>query len=175
MLTSTLGGPSVFPAMPAGVSDLNYNSAFSWKVSSGGDKYRRGLYTYFKRTAPHPNLTTSDCPDSNVTCIKRTRSNTPLAALITLNNETFTEAARALAKRVSHEERPLESAFRHCLSRPPLKDELQQLTKLLDTSTNYYRDHPKDAERLSPQAPEQAALTATVRVLLNLDEFLTRN
>ena len=175
MLTAKLGGPSVFPAMPAGVSDVNYNSAFKWKVSPEGDKYRRGLYTYFKRTAPHPNLITFDCPDSNVTCIKRTRSNTPLAALITLNNDTFTEAARALAKRVSKDDKPLESAFRHCLSRKPLKEELQQLATLLDTSIDYYTEHPEDAERLSPMAPERAPLTATVRVLLNLDEFLTRN
>jgi len=175
VLTAKLGGPSVFPAMPAGVSDVNYNSAFKWKVSPGDDKYRRGLYTYFKRTAPHPNLITFDCPDSNVTCIKRTRSNTPLAALITLNNDTFTEAARALAKRVAKDEQPLESAFRHCLSRSPLKEEVQQLEGLLKTSTDYYRKNPKDAEKLSPKAPEQAPLTATVRILLNLDEFLTRN
>ncbi|NCF84665.1 MAG: DUF1553 domain-containing protein [Verrucomicrobiaceae bacterium] len=175
VLTAKLGGPSVFPAMPAGVSDVNYNSAFKWKVSPGDDKYRRGLYTYFKRTAPHPNLITFDCPDSNVTCIKRTRSNTPLAALITLNNDTFTEAARALAKRVAKDGQPLESAFRHCLSRSPLKEEVQQLEGLLKTSTDYYRKNPKDAEKLSPKAPEQAPLTATVRILLNLDEFLTRN
>ena len=175
MLTAKLGGPSVFPAMPAGVSDVNYNSAFKWKVSTGGDKYRRGLYTYFKRTAPHPNLMTFDCPDSNVTCIKRTRSNTPLAALITLNNDTFTEAARALAKRICKDDQPLISAFRHCLSRDPLREEFQQLLDLLEASTDYYAEHSEHAELLSPGAPERAPLTATVRILLNLDEFLTRN
>ena len=175
LLSHELGGPSVFPPIPAGVSDVNYNSAFKWEVSPGSNRYRRGLYTYFKRTAPHPNLITFDCPDSNVTCVKRTRSNTPLAALITLNNSTFTEAAQALAKRVSSKQEPLLIAFRHCLSRHPEPNELGKLHALREKAQAYYKDHPDEAAKLSPGAPELADLTATVRVLLNLDEFLTRN
>ena len=101
LLSDKVGGPSVFPPIPSGVTDLNYNSSFKWNTSQGEDRYRRGMYTYFKRTAPHPNLTTLDCPDSNVTCVKRDRSNTPLAALITLNNAVFHEAAQALAGRAA--------------------------------------------------------------------------
>ncbi len=186
LLSPKIGGPSVFPLMPAGVSDVNYNSAFKWKVSEGEDRYRRGLYTYFKRTAPHPNLMTFDCPDSNVTCVQRTRSNTPLAALITLNNDTFTEAARALALRVldhaevkSDAER-LRLAFRLCLSRHPEEAELTRLMTLLEESTAWYEDHPDEAIAFAGEAhpverrEKIASFTATVRVLLNLDEFLTR-
>ena len=179
LLAMDVGGPSVFPPIPSGVSDVNYNSAFKWKVSKGKDKYRRGMYTYFKRTAPHPNLTTFDCPDSNVTCVKRTRSNTPLAALITLNNETFAEAARALAKRVhdaqASDADQIEHAFRLCLSRAPDPTERARMMDLLESARAWYRDHPEDAEMLFKENPRLASLTATVRVLLNLDEFLTRN
>ena len=183
-----IGGPSVFPPMPEGVSDVNYNSAFKWRVSPGQDRYRRGMYTYFKRTAPHPNLMTFDCPDSNVTCVQRTRSNTPLAALITLNNETFTEAAKALALRVltskpgATDAEWIEHGFRICLSRAPTDAESKRLRRLLEQSRNWYAGEPGAAVQLVGEElpddvlPWQAAsLTATVRVLLNLDEFLTRN
>ena len=113
--------------------------------------------------------------------MQRTRSNTPLAALITLNNATFTEAARALAKRLQEDlpdapvETHLKQAFEHCLARPPAEDELLALTDLHKTSQAWYAEHPEDAKALQSDAPELAALTATVRVVLNLDEFLTRN
>jgi hypothetical protein len=115
----------LFP-IPPGAADVNYNSAFKWNVSPGEDKYRRGMYTYFKRTAPHPNLMTFDCPDSNVTTVQRGRSNTPLAALITLNNDSFAEAAQSLSARVWSEIQQgspgndsvrLTRAFRLCLDR----------------------------------------------------------
>ncbi|MGK0188814.1 MAG: hypothetical protein ACI9R3_004628 [Verrucomicrobiales bacterium] len=187
LLSPKIGGPSVFPPIPDGVSDLNYNSAFKWKVSAGDDRYRRGMYTYFKRTAPHPNLVTFDCPDSNVTCVQRTRSNTPLAALITLNNDTFTEAARSLALRVLGEKpdatdtERLGYAFRLCLSRLPDGAERAQLHLLLERSRRWYVEHPESATALVGDLPpgssieDVAGYTATVRVLINLDEFLTRN
>ncbi len=188
LLAPDIGGPSVFPPLPAGVKEVNYNSAFKWQVSDGKDRYRRGIYTFFKRTAPHPNLMTFDCPDSNVTCVQRTRSNTPLGALITLNNETFAEAARALALRVlaakearSDEER-LELAFRLCLSRQPDNVERTRLLELLETARAWYEDHSEAAKELVPgeigentRRETAAAYAATVRVILNLDEFLTRN
>lgn len=190
LLSAKQGGPSVFPPIPPGVADVNYNSAFKWKVSPGEDRYRRGMYTFFKRTAPHPNLMTFDCPDSNVTCVKRTRSNTPLAALITLNNQTFVEASQGLAQRVLAEV-PGEDdaariirAFRHCVARRPEAGEIDRLVSLLETSRAYYREHPEDASLLAGEAfadqkeipaAEAAAWVASVRVILNLDEFLTRS
>ena len=188
LLSAKVGGPSVFPPIPAGVADVNYNSAFKWVVSSGEDRYRRGIYTYFKRTAPHPNLTTFDCPDSNVTCVQRTRSNTPLAALITLNNETFVEASQAMTKRILSEvpegddAARIAHAFQLSLARSPSDAETDRLTSLLETARGWYREHPQDATALlgshAPEAipaPEAAAWIATVRVVLNLDEFLTRS
>ena len=188
LLAPDVGGVSVFPPLPSGVKELNYNSAFKWTVSPGRNKYRRGIYTYFKRTAPHPNLMTFDCPDSNVTSVQRTRSNTPLAALITLNNSTFSEAARSLAKRVlssrdfQTDRGRITHAFRLCLSRPPDDPELSRLLRLLEAARSWYSTHPEDTARMIPGAlpegitrPEWASYSATVRVILNLDEFLTRN
>ena len=99
LLSDKLGGPSVFPPMPADIAELSYANNFKWNESQGEDRYRRGMYTFFKRTAPHPNLMTFDCPDANTTCVERRTSNTPLQALTTLNNETFIEAAQAMARR----------------------------------------------------------------------------
>jgi len=190
LLSGRVGGPSVFPPMPDGVADVNYNSAFAWKTSSGSDRYRRGLYTFFKRTAPHPNLMTFDCPDSNVTCVQRTRSNTPLAALITLNNEVFHEAAVGLAVRVLRssesggDRERLEEAFVWAMAREARAGEIDPLVDLLRASRNHYDSHPGDAALLLEGLPaaskveagpiELASWTATTRVLLNLDEFLTR-
>jgi hypothetical protein len=187
LLSSKVGGPSVFPPIPAGVADVNYNSAFKWNLSEGEDRYRRGLYTYFKRTAPHPGLITFDCPDSNVTTLQRARSNTPLAALITLNSESFVETAQALARRVLAEKSladdtaRIEHAFRLCLSREPEPAERERLASLLEDSRAWYRDRAAEAAELAGEklpaglsANEAAAWTSTVRVLLNLDEFLTR-
>lgn len=188
LLSEKVGGPSVFPPIPPGVADVNYNSAFKWNLSQGEDRFRRGMYTYFKRTAPHPNLMTFDCPDSNVTCVQRTRSNTPLAALITLNNETFVEASQALAKRVltehpeGNEEARIQRAFRLCLARAPKEGELDRISSLLETSRGWYRQNPEEAKTYvggyaieSVPVEETAAWIATLRVLLNLDEFLTRS
>ena len=187
LLSSKVGGPSVFHPIPAGVADVNYNSAFKWNLSEGEDRYRRGLYTYFKRTAPHPGLITFDCPDSNVTTLQRARSNTPLAALITLNSESFVETAQALARRVLAEKSladdtaRIEHAFRLCLSREPEPAERERLASLLEDSRAWYRDRAAEAAELAGEklpaglsANEAAAWTSTVRVLLNLDEFLTR-
>ncbi len=187
LLSTKVGGPSVFPPIPEGVADVNYNSAFKWKTSEGEDRYRRGLYTYFKRTAPHPGLITFDCPDSNVTTVRRARSNTPLAALITLNSESFVEAAQGLARRVLTEQANgddsarLEHAFRLCLAREPRDSERDRLASLLESARAWYRGREAEAAELAGAAlpdgvaaGEAAAWTATVRVLLNLDEFLTR-
>lgn len=186
LLSRKIGGPSVFPPMPEAASAVNYNSAFKWKTSPGGDQHRRGIYTFFKRTAPHPNLMTFDCPDSNVTCVQRTRSNTPIGALVTLNNPVYLEAAQALTLRLlegdfaSDAER-LRHAFRSCVARPPSDVELARLEKLLASSRDWYASQSEQAEKtLGSYRPakstsaEAASWVATVRIILNLDEFITR-
>lgn len=177
LLTGQIGGPSVFPPLPAGVASLSYANNLKWNTSNDANRYRRGMYTFFKRTSPHPNLTTFDCPDSNVTCVKRGRSNTPLAALATLNNTVFTEAAKALAKRVLKEKQDetkrIDYCFRLCVARPPTSSERAALVNLLNSARDYFRSHETDAKVYNGN-PEASAWAATARIMLNMDEFIMR-
>ena len=192
LLSKKVGGPSVFPPMPSDLAKLSYANNFSWTDSTGEDRYRRGMYTFFKRTIPHPTLMTFDCPDANVTCVNRTVSNTPLQALTLLNNDAFVEASQAMAARLladddksadakTNDATRLAKAVKICLARAPHAGELDQLDNLLDKARQYYKYNPEEAERMIGRfakpaiaAAEAAAWTATVRVLLNLDEFITR-
>ena len=185
LLSPKIGGPSVFPPMPPDIANLSYANNFKWTTSAGEDRYRRGMYTFFKRTAPHPDLTTFDCPDANLTNVKRTVSDTPLQALTTLNAESFAEAARALAKRVlseplTNDDERLARAFRLCVSRVPDSREIKALRDLLRDSRAWYEKHAEDAKALittedkAVPAKEHAAWTATVRMILNMDEVITR-
>src|SRR5207237_6915945 len=103
LLVRTIGGPSVRPPQPAGISELTYAGSAKWVESTGLDRYRRGLYTWFQRTSPYPMLMTFDAPDSNVCCVRRERSDTPLQALTLLNDTVFVECAQALGKRMLHD------------------------------------------------------------------------
>lgn len=186
LLSEKIGGASVFPPMPADVAALSYAGNFTWKTSTGEDRFRRGMYTFFKRTSPYPDLTTFDCPDANVTNVKRTLSNTPLQALVTLNAEAFTEAAQALARRLLTENLADDKArmvrgFRLCVGRFPSEKELAALGKLLEESRAYYQSSAAEAKVAAGAYHvakagdvESAAWTATTRILLNMDEFITR-
>lgn len=187
LLSRKVGGPSVYPPMPPDVAALSYANNFKWATSTGEDRNRRGMYTFFKRTAPHPDLMTFDCPDANTTNVKRTVSNTPLQALTTLNAESYAEAAKALAKRVvednalANDDERLVRAFRLCVSRAPSEKELKSLRSLLYDSRTWYASHAEEAKALTKDCAsngtptdELAAWTATARIVLNLDEFVTR-
>src|SRR5207248_1482607 len=100
LLQQAIGGPSVRPPQPPGISELSYAGSARWVESTGADRYRRGLYTWFQRTSPYPMLMTFDAPDSNVTCTRRDRSNTPLQALTLLNDPVFHECAQTLGRRM---------------------------------------------------------------------------
>ncbi len=185
LLNPTLGGPSVFPPQPAGVFRFTQVPR-EWTADTGADRYRRGLYTYFWRAAPYPALTVFDAPDAVGACTRRVRSNTPLQALTLLNDEAFLEFAQALAARVLHEvptgETPrLQRLFRLCLARRPGASESQRLERFLSQQLDEFRRAPAEARALLParlpaetDVPQLAAWTATARVLLNLDEFITR-
>lgn len=187
LLSTKIGGPSVFPPMPAGITDLSYASNFKWATSTGEDRYRRAMYTFFKRTAPHPNLTTFDCPDANTTNVKRQTSNTPLQALVLLNNESFMEAAQAFGQRLLKHEAATDSerlqyGFRLCVARPMNGTETNQFAVLLVRAREFYSEHPVEAQDIvgkykvdGQSLAEVAAWITTSRVLLNLDEFITRN
>jgi mono/diheme cytochrome c family protein len=186
LLSDKIGGPSVFPPMPEDIAALSYANNFKWSTSEGEDRYRRGMYTFFKRTAPFPDLTTFDCPDANTTCIERRASNTPLQALTTLNNDAFAEASRALARRVlttvaTDDMARLATALRWCVARQPSPQEVAAFNELLAESRGWYAQRAEDAVaavgeyKIEGVAPaENAAWIATVRMMLNLDEFLTR-
>ena len=188
LLSKKIGGPSVFPPLPPGVADLSYANNFKWNTSKGEDQFRRGMYTFFKRTAPHPNLTTFDCPDANTTCVHRQSSNTPLQALILLNNAVYTEAARSFAKTLLQTEKNLSDderlnlAFLRCVSRPMNGTESNQFGSLLKASREWYKSHEEDAKKMTGGSgvegtpiAESAAWTATCRMMLNMDEFITRD
>ncbi|MFO0902814.1 MAG: PSD1 and planctomycete cytochrome C domain-containing protein [Pirellulales bacterium] len=187
LLSRKVGGPSVFPAMPADLAKLSYANNFSWQESGGEDRYRRGMYTFFKRTIPHPTLMTFDCPDANVACVRRTTSNTPLQALTLLNNSSFVEAAAALAGRIERtpgeDADRLNQALQTCLLRPPRDGETARLNALLQEARDYYAARPEEARRFlhrkadegeNKLVVETAAWGTVMRVLLNLDEFVTR-
>ena len=176
-LSPKIGGPSVFPPLPPGVAELSYANNFRWKTSAGEDQFRRGMYTFFKRTSPHPNLITFDCPDSNITCVQRNISNTPLAALTTLNNSIFTDAAKAMSKRLLSERAEdtarIQLGFQLCTARQPTPSEIAAFADLLAKAKTYYANHQDTATAFNGN-PEASAWAVVTRVFLNLDEFITR-
>lgn len=186
LLCDKIGGQSVFPPLPADIAELSYANNFKWTNSTGEDRYRRGMYTFFKRTAPHPNLTTFDCPDSNTTTIQRRTSNTPLQALTTLNNEAFVEASQSLAQGLlmnssRTDQDRLSSALRLCIAREPTSEDILPFGELLASSREWYAAYPEEAKATvgkyvagGQPVVELAAWVSTVRMMLNLDEFLTR-
>ena len=185
LLSRKVGGPSVFPPQPPGVYAFTQIDK-AWKPAKGPDRYRRGLYTYFWRSAPHPGLMAFDAPEANTTCTRRNRSNTPLQALTLLNDEGFVEFARGLASRglreCADDGARLAHLFRVCLARSPTPRERQLLEQFLARQFSAMaKATPQELARLAPQGlpkgtdPRRAAAwTMLARVLLNLDEFITR-
>jgi hypothetical protein len=188
LLSDKIGGPSVHPPQPDGVYAFTQRNK-NWKTSQGEDRYRRGMYTFFYRSAPYPMLTTFDAPKFNQTCTRRVRSNTPLQSLTVANDATMFEMAQGLARRALTEspsesdadEDRLTRMFRHCFSRPPSETERAFLLEHLDRQREYFEQNADAAQAVAPSdlpeaipVPTGAAWTATARVLLNLDEFITR-
>ncbi len=155
LLNPEVGGRSVKPPQPKGVAELGYANSVKWKESTGPEKYRRGLYVHYQRTTPYPQMSNFDEPDSNVSCTRRRRSNTPLQALNLLNDPVFYEAAEALAARIQREggSDPLAYAYELCVARTPTKTERARIEQ--------YRAQGGDWLGIS-------------RILLNLDELITR-
>jgi hypothetical protein len=187
LLAGRVGGPSVRPPQPAGISELTYAGSAHWDVSVGPDRYRRGLYTWFQRTSPYPMLLTFDAPDANVCCVRRDRSDTPLQALTLMNDTVFVECARALGRRVVTDTPGgdtgvrLRQAFRLCLGRAPTATEQVTLQRLFVELLQSCRANPAGAAKLAggtrpagSDTAEAGAWVALARALLNLDEFVTR-
>ena len=164
-LSPKIGGPGVYPPQEAGVYAFTQRKK-NWKTNSNEDRYRRGMYTFFYRSAPYPMLETFDVPKFNATCTRRDRSNTPLQSLTVSNSEAMFELATAFGQRIA--EHPEDSdtarmtfAFRQSFARPPAERELNVLTRYLKQSRERFED-------------ENKAWTAVARLLINLDEFITR-
>jgi mono/diheme cytochrome c family protein len=182
LLTRHLGGPGVNPPQPEGIYIVTQQKK-PWAESTGLDRYRRGMYTYFWRTSPYPMLPTFDAPDANGTCTRRNRSNTPLQALTLANDRSFHEFAVGLSDRIQSfgplsptpppsvidsDDARLWQAVELCYSRPPTDLELQRLREFLNAQRTAFAADPKDKD------PVKSAWIAVARVLLNLDEFITR-
>ena len=189
LLTEKIGGASVFPPQPAGVSELSYG-AMAWPTSKGADRFRRGLYTYLKRTSLYPGLTTFDAPTTEVTCPLRPRSDTPLQALQALNDRVFVEAAQGMARRMMADataktpEQRVTLAFRLVVSRAATADEASAAMTFYERQLARFKEGSLKAEAVAvseamPQPAgmdlnELAAWTTVARALLNLDEAITK-
>jgi len=158
LLSDTLGGPSVKPPQPKGVAELVYANSAKWVDATGADRYRRGLYIHFQRTAPYPMLMNFDAPDMSTACSRRRTSNTPLQALNLLNDPVFFEAAQALGYRFEKASGSrIDFAFEAALGRKPSDQEKARLEQFVNAE------------------PETTRWTALARVLLNTDEFIVRD
>ncbi|MCA9158565.1 MAG: DUF1553 domain-containing protein, partial [Planctomycetales bacterium] len=192
LLSHKMHGAPVRPPQPNLGLKAAFGSDTDWQTSAGEDRYRRGLYTTWRRSNPYPSMATFDAPSREVCILRRDSTNTPLQALVTLNDPAFVEAAQALARRVvlvetdqaSDDSTRLQSAFELCTSRAATEAELQSLLGLLDTARQHFADEPAAAKQLSsdPLGPldspaqevELAAWTSVCNVLLNLDEVLMK-
>jgi hypothetical protein len=176
LLNEKVGGSSVFPPQPAGAMSASQVKK-DWVASSGPDRYRRGMYTHYWRVTPHPALVVFDQPNAMTPCTRRARTNTPLQALTLLNSEAFFDLAQGMAKRIVETGPPdnagrIEYALRLTVSRKPDSVERERLSRLVAAELDEYQTHPEAARKLG--GPELAAWTAVSRVLLNTDEFITR-
>jgi mono/diheme cytochrome c family protein len=186
LLHAPVGGPSIRPPQPAGIADLGYAGSITWKEDVAPEKYRRGLYIFFQRAVPYPMLMAFDCPDSNTAAVKRNRSNTPLQALTLLNDPVFFECAQALGGRIleeapQDEDGRIRFAFRQCMGRAPSDVEFARLKQFLADQKSAFEADPEAAKKFASQhvpegvaAPESATYVALARVIMNLDEFITR-
>ena len=193
LLNNDVGGKSVFPYQPTGLwEEMAFGDGFSMQTyvqSHGEDLYRRSMYTFWKRTSPPAQLTTFDAPDREKCTVRRTVTNTPLQALVTLNDPTYIEASRALAERVLKQAgkapgRRAAMAFELATARPATKSEISVLTALAKEQQAHISSAPKEAAALltngeSPydkalEPAELASWTMVASTILNLDETISK-
>jgi hypothetical protein len=188
LLSPKMFGPPVQPPQP----NLGLKAAFGggtdWATSPGEDKFRRGVYTRWRRSSPYPSMATFEAPNREVCTVRRERTNTPLQALVTLNDPVYVEAAQALARRMAGSggsvKEQVSDGFRLCLVRSPKEEESDRLLALYETTRDRYSRDEKMAramatDPLGPLPPGAdaahfAALTVVGNVLLNLDETLMK-
>ncbi len=188
LLSPKVGGPPVFPYQPTDYYK-GKKGGWAWNLSKGEDRYRRGMYTFWRRTTPYPTFIIFDAPDRSECEVSRARTNTPLQALVTMNDPQFVEAARVLGQRIlskgpTANNARLAYAFRLATNREPNEEELAVLRELLEEQLAHYKANDQDANALAQYGEferpkdldtvEHAAWTAIANALLNLDEVITR-
>ena len=189
LLSRKMYGPSVYPPQPPGLWQAAFNGERTWATSKGEDRYRRGLYTFWRRTVPYPSMATFDATSRETCTVRRIRTNTPLQAFVTLNDPVYVECAQALARRIVKEggtttEERARFGLQLSLCRPQRTEQVQQVMELFQTEREHYRKDTKAAlalatEPLGPlpagmDAAELAAWTVVANVLLNLDAVMMK-
>ena len=203
LLSRKMHGPSVYPPQPPGLWQAAFNGQRTWATSTGDDRYRRAIYTFWRRTVPYPSMATFDAPSRETCALRRIRTNTPLQAFVTLNDPVYVEAAQALARRIAAFTSPApagaanaagessdgvrdRAAFglKLCLARPPRPEQVAALVELYSAERTRYQADPTAAAQVAtdPLGPlpagtnvaDLAAWTVVANVLLNLDVVLTK-
>jgi len=189
LLSHKVGGPSVYPPQPPGLWQAAFNGQRTYPTSTGEDRYRRGLYTFWRRTIPYPSMTTFDAPSRETCTVRRVRTNTPLQAFVTLNDPVYVEAAQALARRIMKEGGPsaeerAQFGLRLVLARPASAEQVKRVVALFAEERDHYKKDTKAATALATDplgplpagmdAAEAAAWTVVANVLLNLDGVMTK-
>lgn len=182
LLSTKMYGPSVMPPQPDGVWQV-IRQVMRWRESDGEDRYRRALYTFWRKSSPYPSFLTFDTPSREICVSRRIPTNTPLQALVTMNDTVYFEAARALAKRSfrqaeEEELKALAMAYENALLRTPSEATLAVLKQEFEDNLRFYEDNPAEAVKIAQtdeaESPTLAALTVISNVILNLDEFVVR-
>jgi hypothetical protein len=187
LLSAKMFGPPVRPPQPRMGLKAAFGGGIDWKTSAGEDRYRRGIYTNWRRSNPYPSMAAFDAPNREVCLVRRDRTNTPLQALVTLNDPVYVEAAQALARRMNEFEdigAAVDLAFRSCVSRPAGAPEKERLGAFYEETLQRYSRDPDMARKMAtePLGPVEgvtdyarlAALTVVGNVVLNLDELLMK-
>jgi hypothetical protein len=189
LLSRKMHGPSVYPPQPDGLWQAAFNGERTWQTSKGEDRYRRGLYTFWRRTVPYPSMATFDAPSRETCSLRRIRTNTPLQAFVTMNDPAYVEASQALARRIMKEggATPQERAaftLKLCLVRPPNPAQVESLLALYQSELVHFQSDAAAAKKLATDpigaAPEGmseaelAAWTVVANVVLNLDGVMMK-
>jgi hypothetical protein len=189
LLSRKMHGPSVYPPQPEGLWQAAFNGERTWQTSKGEDRYRRGLYTFWRRTVPYPSMATFDAPSRETCSLRRIRTNTPLQAFVTMNDPAYVEASQALARRIIKEggttpEERAAFALKLCLVRPPNQPQIDSLLALYQSELAHFQSDAAAAKKLATEplgpAPEGmseaelAAWTVVANVLLNLDGVMMK-
>ncbi|WP_417393773.1 DUF1553 domain-containing protein [Gimesia chilikensis] len=190
LLSTKMGGPPIYPPQPQGLWRHVGRNAPKYNTSTEEDRFRRGVYVIWRRSAPYPSFTNFDAPDRGACTINRSRTNTPLQALTLLNDPAYIEIATGLARRLAThgmndgmtDRERIAYAFRLCVARQPQDVEVDHLTKVFEQELKHFQNHPQAAQKLisAKDRPEgvgasrMAAWLYVANILLNLDETITK-